>query len=240
MRPRRATAPSRFGRPVRARRSETPKHDGHWPRNGHRSCRRWRGSGSSWMLQKRREIEGIPPGGVCNSTIPARGMQGCSARWHACERSADWYPPPCCLAEAGFPAYAPYVTRPSSRRSIGSALIVVLFHLAVVTSGVGCGIAMHGSTAMGLMEMGAMADTPTRTSAHGAVVVTAPIPKNVPCRLPWAPDGCQTMAQCAPAAMQCAVVSYSEPTIAPDGSRMVNVAAPESLTRAPEPPPPRA
>lgn len=120
-------------------------------------------------------------------------------------------------------------------RAICSSLVLALLNLVLVSSGFPCTLPMHGMTAGE-----AMAGMPMGDEAGASVLPNTAPPANTPCRFPWAPGGCQSMAPCAPAAVQSGVVMHSMPAIRAERALHVDVATPESLTRAPEPPPPRA
>ena len=121
------------------------------------------------------------------------------------------------------------------RGAVGSALVVILLNVLLVSSGYACATPMNAPTdgrGMNGMLMGADAATLAAPSV--------PAPDKAPCQLPWAPDGCQSMVACAPVAVQSAAISFAAPVRRAAVALIVDVATPESLTRAPELPPPRA
>lgn len=61
-----------------------------------------------------------------------------------------------------------------------------------------------------------------------------------PCRFPWAPGGCQSMAPCAPAAVTVAAVEALAACDAAVTAWQLVQLAPPPVTQAPELPPPRA
>ena len=121
------------------------------------------------------------------------------------------------------------------RGAIGSTLVVILLHLAVVSSGYACTLPMQAPN-----DAGVMAGMPMDADAAMLASPSVPAPEKTPCQFPWAPDGCQSMAPCAPAAIQSAAIGYAVPVSRAAAAPINTVATPESLTRAPEPPPPRA
>jgi hypothetical protein len=121
-------------------------------------------------------------------------------------------------------------------RPIGILLTLVLLQLVLVESGYACHSAPgrdENATAMANMSMPASAD-------HAAASPSQHNDQQSPCRFPWAPNGCQTMAPCSPAALSVA----RTPTLALASTFAVlppfAPLAPHSLSRAPELPPPRA
>ena len=131
------------------------------------------------------------------------------------------------------------------RRLLALLVSALLLHVMWVGSGFACGMAEMGSAAvagdMAAMEMSAeeMADMdmPGMTGQRSG---EAPAHDHLPCELPWAQDGCQSMAPCAPVA----VASPAQSLRMVD--RVVSAVAsevfltPPSQVRTPELPPPRA
>src|SRR6266404_2200305 len=123
--------------------------------------------------------------------------------------------------------------RPS--RSIGLFVSLCLAAFMLVASGFTC-IAHAGSETMAAMGM-------TSPHANGMAPgqnrqpIQQPAP---PCRLPWAPDGCQSMVRCAPAALASSAVALGSGPSVSDRVVADLPEAPASVTKAPELPPPRA
>jgi hypothetical protein len=120
-------------------------------------------------------------------------------------------------------------------RSVASLLSLVLLQLVLVESGYACRMPTTGP--VGASEMAGM------QMPAGADHASAPAPhdqQESPCRFPWAPNGCQTMAPCAPSALATAstgIASLAATRMAP--AQLV-LLAPTALSSAPELPPPRA
>jgi len=119
-------------------------------------------------------------------------------------------------------------------RATAMTLVVALLQLVLLESGYAC-LAMPGSPgdgAMAGMSMPAQGDLATNPAHSGE--------GQAPCEFPWAPNGCQTMAPCAPAAVT--TVATQEAPYVSLGARppMLAELAPSSPSRAPELPPPRA
>ena len=119
--------------------------------------------------------------------------------------------------------------RPSRLIALSTSLL--LASLVLVTSGFACGSASKES--MSGMQMGGSASD----AQHSTTTPTRPSP---PCRFPWAPDGCQSMVPCAPAAVTSTALSLSG--VGDYAVRVVTlvVITPPSGRPAPELPPPRA
>ena len=119
-------------------------------------------------------------------------------------------------------------------RPIAFLLTLVLLQLVLVESGYACRAPAGGSMSeMAGMQMPAGPD-------HSSSAPRQQDHQDTPCRFPWAPTGCQTMAPCAPAALAVAsadVVSGPQERTSPES---LIVLAPPALTSAPELPPPRA
>ncbi len=123
--------------------------------------------------------------------------------------------------------------RPSHLTGLFVSLCLAAFML--VASGFTC-IAFTSSKDMAAMGMSSPHATGT-APAQNLAPVQKPAP---PCSFPWAPDGCQSMVPCAPAALASSAVVLNR-----DASRSERVVsnlpqAPASVTKAPELPPPRA
>jgi hypothetical protein len=119
-----------------------------------------------------------------------------------------------------------------------SALCLVAFVL--VTSGFAC-VDSAGRDTMAEMGM-------TRSATNSGAIVhaiaatlpaSAPAP-TAPCRFPWAPDGCQSMVSCAPAAIASAATTLGRISAVPERITVGVSLTPLSVTTPPELPPPRA
>jgi hypothetical protein len=124
--------------------------------------------------------------------------------------------------------------RPSRLAGLFTSLFLVAFVL--VTSGFGC------TTPGSSDDMTAMAMTSAHANGQATAQDIAPVQNApaAPCKLPWAPDGCQSMVPCAAAALASAasVLNGSGPVperVAP-GAAITLL----SVTSPPELPPPRA
>lgn len=124
-----------------------------------------------------------------------------------------------------------------ARRFLGIALQCALLTMSLVGSGYACGDdekdAMQGSMA-GMADMPGM---PMPASSDGDSDNSSPQPD---CSLPWAPGACHQMASCSPNAVTApANVIISAPTSDHSGPAKREIEL-RSVTRSPEPPPPRA
>lgn len=121
-------------------------------------------------------------------------------------------------------------------RLAGICLSLILFQLVLVEGGFGCratdpgGAAAVASTTMPMPGHSAGMDMTGGSGRDG----------QPPCRFPWAPDGCQSMAPCAPPALVSARIVLAQGALAPTNTPVLTVHAPISPTRQPELPPPRA
>jgi hypothetical protein len=105
-----------------------------------------------------------------------------------------------------------------------------LLQLVFVESGYACAMPTMGATAMAPMAQMTMPAHPGHQT---------PTDGNKPCRFPWAPDGCQSMAPCAPAALTTASVTLAAaPQLVAVVPALI-VRTPPSETSPPELPPPR-
>ena len=123
--------------------------------------------------------------------------------------------------------------RPSRLTGLFAGVFLAAF--MIVASGFTC-IALAGSdhmAAMGMSSPHATAPTPAQDESP----VQQPAP---PCKLPWAPDGCQSMVPCAPAALASSVVALDQSISISERAVADLPEALASVTRAPELPPPRA
>jgi hypothetical protein len=121
-------------------------------------------------------------------------------------------------------------------RPVAFLLSFVLLQLVLVESGYACRMPMDGApqgSAMAGMQMPGSADhSPSAPAQHDQ--------QESPCRFPWAPNGCQTMAPCAPAAVTVASTVIASFVPAGNAPEQLVLLAPPALTSAPELPPPRA
>ncbi len=63
---------------------------------------------------------------------------------------------------------------------------------------------------------------------------------HAPCDFPWAPEGCQSMAPCAPIALASITEPLRTPDAMPSSVAPAGVLTPPSIKLPPELPPPRA
>jgi len=107
----------------------------------------------------------------------------------------------------------------------------------MVTSGFAC-IEPIGSQTMAAMRMSS-----AHAAGHVPLQSLAPVQKEAPaapCKFPWAPDGCQSMVPCAPAALA-SVTSVLDPSgLVPERVMPASAITLLSVTSPPELPPPRA
>jgi hypothetical protein len=124
-------------------------------------------------------------------------------------------------------------------RPLGLLLAIVLFQLVLVESGYACQLPANGT-----MSDGGMAGMPM--PAEQSHAPSAPTPpdqhdqQHSPCQFPWAPNGCQTMAPCSPAAMTAPLATTVSLAPARIALLPLELLQPASPSRAPELPPPRA
>ena len=115
----------------------------------------------------------------------------------------------------------------------------LLLQLVLVGSGFACAVPMDMSAAatgdasstMPGMDMGG-----PQTSSPSK----APSSDPSPCRLPWVPAGCQSMAPCAPTVIASTTLSVSLPHLTAGSVLRLVVLTPPSRAIPPELPPPRA
>lgn len=124
--------------------------------------------------------------------------------------------------------------RPSRLAGLFTSLFLVAFVL--VTSGFAC-VAPADHQGMAVMGMTPGHSEGQATLQNGALVHKVP---SAPCKFPWAPEGCQAMVSCAPAALASASTALDRGASVPD--RVITDArvTPLSVTASPELPPPRA
>ena len=123
--------------------------------------------------------------------------------------------------------------RPSRLAGLFMSLFLVAFVL--VTSGFAC-IAPADPQGMAAMGM-----TPGHSQAQATVQNAAPVQKvpSAPCKFPWAPEGCQAMVSCAPAALASATTTRHGGALVPERVMADANVTPLSVTTPPELPPPR-
>jgi hypothetical protein len=115
------------------------------------------------------------------------------------------------------------------RRIVAALSAALVLQLVFVGGGYAC----PGSDARG-----SMTDMGMATMAHGGQ--PASTHHRTPCPFPWAPDGCQNMVPCAPAAIAAPTRGVVDlpPIVAP--VPVMSVVMPPSVIAPPELPPPRA
>jgi len=119
-------------------------------------------------------------------------------------------------------------------RAAAVTLVVALLQLVLLESGYAC-LAMPagpGDVAMAGMSMPAEGESPSNPTDAGE--------DQAPCEFPWAPNGCETMAPCAPAAVTTVATQPAPDSRLEDGPLTLVELTPSSPSRAPELPPPRA
>src|SRR5438045_354730 len=124
--------------------------------------------------------------------------------------------------------------RPSRLAGVLTTLLLAAFVL--VSSGFACPTpgSSDNMTAMGMASGHATGQATVQTVAP---IQKAPV---APCKFPWAPDGCQSMVPCAPAALASASAELNRGGSVPERIASFVALAPISVTTAPELPPPRA
>ena len=135
-------------------------------------------------------------------------------------------------------------TMPRLTRITALFVSLLLAHLVWVGSGFACvmpGMGQSESAAMSGMDMRGVdmagMDMPSHAEQHQSAT---PAHDHVPCKFPWAPDGCQSMAPCAPVALTSHAQSLRAPDSVPTSVASLVVLTPPSQVRPPELPPPRA
>jgi hypothetical protein len=124
---------------------------------------------------------------------------------------------------------------------------LVLIHAMWIGTGLSCVMADVSKSRAGAM---AGMDMPTATTTDmdvsgmpaesSGAQSNSPAHQHSPCRLPWAPDGCQTMTPCAPLAIASPEQVLRTIDDTPAAVRVLRVLMPPSRAHPPEPPPPRA
>lgn len=118
-----------------------------------------------------------------------------------------------------------------SSRLTGLFASMFLVAFVLVTSGFACGDVGSSGTMVG-MKMGANHANNTNSPES-----KPPVP---PCKFPWAPDGCQSMAPCSPAAVASATTNRHSIVAVPERMAAGRQITPTSIANPPELPPPRA
>jgi hypothetical protein len=125
---------------------------------------------------------------------------------------------------------------PSFTRLAALFTSVLLVAFVMVTSGFAC-ISPSNSRDMGGMGMAS-------THADGSAAAPQATPDQkvpaAPCKFPWAPDGCQSMVPCAPAALASSTAALNRGGALPERVAPSLALVPLSVTTPPELPPPRA
>ena len=132
-----------------------------------------------------------------------------------------------------------------TRRITALFAVLLLANLIRVGSGFACVMPMS-TDAMGSMDddaaatsnvaAGGMADMPGMAApARDA----NPAHQEMPCKFPWAPDGCRLMTPCAPLALASVDPVLVQPNVLAVQPERLIVLTPHSAVRAPDRPPPR-
>ena len=135
---------------------------------------------------------------------------------------------------------------PRLRRPTALLVSFFLVHAMWAGSGFACSMSPMGQssrTMMAAMDMSS-ADMPGMDMAGMAVppgdMGHTPSHDHEPCNLPWAPDGCDSMAPCGPTALASSPELVRVPAAVPSALSELSVLTPPSPNRSPDPPPPRA
>lgn len=115
------------------------------------------------------------------------------------------------------------------RRFTGALSALFILNLVFLGSGYAC--ALPGAES-GMANMGML--------APGHPGQPTPTNRQTPCQFPWAPDGCQSMAPCAPAALASPIQTLSSAVQPVSAPPVLAVLTPPSETSPPELPPPRS
>ncbi len=135
--------------------------------------------------------------------------------------------------------------RAMGRASRFTALVLslVMANLAFVTSGYAC--TAHAMTGMSGMVTARVRSAPASTSSvPGSGMMQQGSSQDdrqqsSPCRFPWAPNGCESMAPCAPAVLAPSATLRQESVRVPLSVADRTVALLQTAPSAPETPPPR-
>ena len=134
---------------------------------------------------------------------------------------------------------------PGPRRLLAFMVNVLLLHVMWVGSGFACDMPDMGAptAAVGMADMEMPAEAMAAMDTPGISVQPsseAPAHDHAPCELPWAQDGCQSMAPCAPLAVASPVESLRLADHVLSAVESQLFLTPPSQVRTPELPPPRA
>src|SRR6266481_4022959 len=121
---------------------------------------------------------------------------------------------------------------------------LLLANLIWVGSGYGCAMPVmeqpSAATAGNPDAMTAVMDGMNMSPTQAPAADNAHQQHEPPCRLPWAPDGCQSMTPCAPLAIASHAFVLDVPNGMPVRVAELAMLTPPSELRAPDLPPPRA
>jgi hypothetical protein len=132
------------------------------------------------------------------------------------------------------------------RRVTALVTTLLLAHLVWVGSGFACVVPATGHSAVAVMAgMDMSGDMPTADMVGMDMSATQHPggesgPDHAPCTFPWAPDGCQSMAPCAPTALSSHAEALRVLHAVPSPVASLDVRTPPSVKSPPELPPPRA
>jgi hypothetical protein len=119
-----------------------------------------------------------------------------------------------------------------------SGVLPVAFVL--VTSGFACVDSASPDTMAKMGMAGSAVNSGAMALGSAATLpASAPAP-TAPCKFPWAPDGCQSMVPCAPAALTSGTTALAHTSAVPERIAVGVSLTPLSVTTPPELPPPRA
>ena len=128
-----------------------------------------------------------------------------------------------------YPSWVRFLLRP-----VGLLLTLVLLQLVLLESGYACRVEAGTAPAETMAGM----DMPGAPATHSPKEQRGGQPDG-PCRFPWAPNGCQAMAPCAPAILLVARATDVSAMRTTPVSWTLELLVPPSVSRAPELPPPR-
>ena len=130
--------------------------------------------------------------------------------------------------------------RRSIRRIAALLSGALILQLVLVGSGYACARPMQMATGANAADMSAMAGKDMTNMPAAARPANAPPPDDAPCRLPWAPAGCQSMTPCAPIVVASPSVTVLLTPPAGASRLALVVVVPTARSIPPEPPPPKA
>ena len=116
----------------------------------------------------------------------------------------------------------------------------LLLQLVLVGSGFACAVPMDMSAATTADASSTMPGKDMTGPAQTPSPSKGPSSDPSPCRLPWVPAGCQSMAPCAPTVIASTALSVSLPHLTAASMVGLIVLTPPSRAIPPELPPPRA